>query len=434
MKKNAIFFFSLCLALTLFGQDTNKHLNFYIQNFQYQKALEYIDSQPLSKDLLMQKAFCYKSLGHYQKSIDILQPLAQEYTQDRQIKAELAINYQMAGQLQQSADVYSDLITMDSISPYFKIQKADVLYQQSKYEQALNIYQELLKKDSMKNMLRRSAQCFEKMNLTDSAMLYYKEAWKINSKDAFSAANLINLCIRSKRFVEAMEYSDSYIQSDSTDKQINVLNALSYYSADLYEEAVKRFSKCYQQGDSSLVVNRSLGIAYYSLNESEEANKYLDRAYAQDTTNTNVLYCLAVTCNDLSKHTLAAQYFNKLLDLTIPANMTLYLYYKGLGIAYEKNQQNQEAVDTYLKALTYATDNQKLFLYYTIAQLYELFLRNDKESYNYYLLYQKGLNDYMDIIKKDEEKNKDEIRDGKMKIEKLGEYIDRLKIRLEKNK
>lgn len=435
MKKQlfTILFFFVSLS-SVFAQDTKNELSNYLHNFQYQKALEYIETQTATKELLQQKAFCYKALGNYYKSIEILEPLAIEYKNDIPIKVELALNYQMVSLFHQSAEVYDELIRMDSMNSYFKIQKADLLYQQSKYNEALVIYQSLISQGSSNTMLKRSAQCFDKMNLPDSAMLYYKKAWEMNDKDAFSAANYINLCLKNKHILEAQVFSDIYIERDSTDKQINLLNALAYYTLDLYEEAVARFDKCYQQGDSSLIVNRSLGIAHYSLGESEQAIKYLDKAYAQDSTNMNVLYCLAVTCNDMLQYDKATEYFNNLLSRTIPPDMTLYLYYKGLGSAYAGNEQNKDAIEAYKLALNYAGDNQKMYLYPRIANLYEFFLQDEAEACKYYQLQYASLNNYLEGLKMQEKKDSAEIATGELRVSKLDEYIRNLQTRIQENK
>jgi tetratricopeptide (TPR) repeat protein len=349
--------------------------------------LEYISTQEPTKELLLQQAMCYKALGSYQKAVEILEMLSTEYTENIRVKSELANCYTVLGRRQAGIDCYNDLILIDSTNLYYQIQKAELLYQGGKYDMALDLFYTVYSHTQSPNTLTQIAQCYEKMNQIDSAMVYYKSAWEVNPHDGFSAASLVNLCLKDKRIPEALAYSTRYMESDTTNQQMNLLNALTYYVMDNYEEAVTRFRKCYEAGDSSLVVNRSLGISYYSLKDNYEAEIYLDKAFRQDTTNNNVLYCLAVASNELADHKKAIPLFEKLLSRTIPTDLTLYLYYKGLASAYDKGSHFDNAVDSYLKALEYAGTNQKMTVYYTIGQLYENQMQDTDNALVYYRYY-----------------------------------------------
>ncbi|MBB4037139.1 tetratricopeptide (TPR) repeat protein [Dysgonomonas hofstadii] len=427
MKKPFIFLILLSsITSFLYSQQADSELLSYINNFQYQKALEYIDTQEPTKEIMERKAFCYKALGNYKDAIEILRELSAEHADDIRLKADLATCYANAGKLDESINCYDSLICMDSTNSYFKVQKAELLYQQGSFKKALELYQTIHSRDGLKNMIKRSAQCFEKINEPDSAIHYYSLAWETDSTDSFSAANLINLNLKKEQYGNGRLLSDIYMQRDSTDKQINLLNALSYYMSDLYEEAIPRLLKCHAAGDTSVIVNRSLGLCYYSLKESFKAMEFLDIAYRQDTTNNNVLYCLAVSCSEMAEPERAITYFHKLLDRTIPPDLTLYLYYRNLAQAYSKTDQYQESADNYATAIQYGTDNQKMNLYYTIGDIYVKRLRNNAEALKYFRLYKVSINAYLENEKTKPEPDKQEIKDTIEKIKHLEEYITNL--------
>lgn len=430
MKKTLLFLFVLFICnVNTFSQNTENKLSLYLQNYQYQQALDYIATQEPTKELLLQKALCYKALGMQKNSVEILQPLSDEYHKDIKIRTELALCYEAIGKRDESIACYDSLMVMDSTNVYFAMQKAELLYQQEKFKDALILYQNIYDDKGFLNCLKRSAQCFEKINEPDSAKHYYSIAWEKDSTDSFSAANLINLNLKTEHYGNAILLSDIYVQRDSTDKQINVLNALSYYFSDLYEEAIERFKKCHEAGDTSLVVNRSLGIALYSMKESYDAQPFLEAAYRQDTTNNNVLYCLAIVCNDMGEHKKSIPHFHRLLDRTIPPDLTLYLYYRNLGLAYWKGKREQEAVDTYTKALAYANDDQKMNLYYTIADLSEHSLNKKTEALEYFRLYKVSLIAYMGRLREKLAKEPDDtdyqkgIKETEEKLKHLNTYI-----------
>ncbi len=289
----------------------------YIANYQFDKALKYIDSQEETKELLKQKALCYKGLDNYSKAIEVLKSLAQVDKDDLKLKSEMALCYQALSNWSGSLTCYNELISLDSLNVYYKIKRAEMLFRLEDYKAALSDYKMLSDKYGLTNMIKRSAQCFENINLPDSAIVYYTEAIKADTTDVFSIASLININIKLKNFGSAIQLSDDFVEKDSTNKQINLLNGLSYYGADFYDEAVLRFQRCYLNGDSSLVVNRSLGISYYSLGENEKAFPYLLKAYTQDTTNNRVLYCLGVVSNEMRNFNNSVIYFEKILEKTI---------------------------------------------------------------------------------------------------------------------
>ncbi|MBD8347384.1 tetratricopeptide repeat protein [Dysgonomonas sp. HGC4] len=401
----------------------------YIASYQFDKALIVIENENQTKELQEKRAISYKGLDNYSKAIEVLSSLSQAYPEDLQIKSEMALCYQALSNWSAGLNCYNALIELDSVNIYYKIKRADMLYRLDNYKDALVDYKALTDDYKLSNMIKRSAQCFENMNELDSAMAYYSKAIEADTMDVFSIASLININIKQKNFEEAMRLSDSFVEKDSTNRQINLLNGLSYYGADFYEDAVSRFRRCYLNGDSSLVVNRSLGISYYSLGQNEEALPFLLKAYAQDSTNLRVLYCLGVISNEIRDYANSVTYFGTLLDRTIPADMYLYLYFRGLAKGYEGLEEYKEAVDNYEEATRYGTRNQNMYLNFTLATIYDYDLRQADKALNYYLKYQASLRDYLEELKRREDKDethKLEMTNVESSIKTLNSQIGRL--------
>nr|WP_255561834.1 tetratricopeptide repeat protein [Dysgonomonas sp. Marseille-P4677] len=162
------------------------------------------------------------------------------------------------------------------------------------------------------------------------------------------------------------------------------------------------------------------------MNDSYNAQPFLEEAFRQDTTNNNVLYCLAVACNDMGEHKKAIPYFIKLLDRTIPPDLTLFLYYRNLASAYDKGAHYREAADTYTKALAYGGENQKMNLYYTIGNLYEHSIKDRKKALEYFTLYQISLADYIKELKNKEGVEPKEIEEAEFKAKHLDSHVSKL--------
>ncbi len=398
----------------------------YLRNYQYQEALKWIETQEPDKKLRFQEALCYKALNNYNKAIEILVSLSFDDPADPAVKAELAQCYEATSSWKAGIDCYNELIDMDSTNLYFKIKKADLLLYQTDSQSALHLYNEISTQHPMPLLFRKMGICLENMNLPDSAAIYYNEAWKNDSTDAFSATNLVKLKIKTGRIREALEASELFMARDSSNKQINALNALCYYNNNEYEEAINRFEKCYRKGDTSLIVNRSLGISYYSVGDNENTIRYLQKAYLQDSTNNNVLYCLGVSYNELSRTSEAVECFNILLSRTIPADITIYLYLRGLAIAYEKSKNFDMSIDYYQQALEYASPNQQMDLLFSISQIYDFDLENKSQALVYYRKYHTALTNYLEQLKTKENPDKEEIDYISSKIQNLENYIERL--------
>lgn len=432
------FILILFLISTEFAYAQNNHdrLDEYMNNCQYLNALDYIENQDYDKELLFKKALCHKGLSDYKKAAKILEPLSEEFFEDRKIKLELANCYLIMSEWDKGIECYDALIAQDSTNVYYKMQKADILFRNSDYEKALESYKSLNQDYGLANMINRAAQCYEQMNMPDSAVVYYKDAWAVDSTDVFSVSRLINIILKQNnkmsdddniinQISDAVGYSEIYIARDTTNKQINLLNALGYYTLDRYEEAIPRFEKCFAKGDSSLILNRSLGISYYYLGQSDKAYNFLKKAYEQDSTNVNVMYCLGTACNDLGKSEEAVKYFVRILERVIPGDAALYSYYRGTAMAYEGNKQMQPAVENYILAEKYASDKQKIALLYSIASLYDYYLDKPKEALDYYIIYRNSMEKYLQELK-DADASMADIYDMESKLKGLTYHINRL--------
>jgi tetratricopeptide (TPR) repeat protein len=429
MKKQ-IFLISLFITciFSAFSQNTESNLAELLKNYQYQKALEYIETQELTKELLFQKALCYKALGEYQRAVLILELLDKEYKDDVQILSELAICYQATANRKGSIECYDELIRIDTANIYFKIQKADLQFQQGKYEDALNLFKNIYRQNNSPNTLKQIAQCYEMMNEADSAMTYYRKTLSENPSDAFSAASLTNICLKEGFLPEGKDCSQAFMDMDTTNLQINLLNALCYYaSEEEYEEAINRFVLCEQRGDTGLILNRSLGTSYYLIKDYYDAELYLDKAFRQDTTNNTVLYALATSSMELGDHRKSIPLFSKLQNRIKPDSTLQYLCLKNLALSYQKGGQYKDAAETYIKSLDYARTDSKMNIYYTIANIYDSQLDDPQNALTYYMPYRETLANYLSTLNNEPEKNKERIKDSENRIKALDEHILELK-------
>lgn len=431
---NRLIFFFVVLMIYPIGaqaQDKSAILDGYMNDYQYQKALFYIQTQDETKEILFKKALCYRGLDNNAEAAKILLNLSQTYKDDIKIMRELANCYKAQANWNEALKCYDALINIDKDNAYYLIQRADMQFQSEDYKGALSSYKILVDEHDFQNMIKRKGLCYEKLNRLDSAIVYYAQAWARDSTDTFSAISLVNANLKIQKpenVSDARVFSEIYQKRDSTNKQMNLLNALAYYASDVpfYDEAIARFEKCYAAGDSSLVLIRSMGMACYALDYNSKAKPFLVKAHQLDSVNSNVLFCLARASNSLKDYDDATEYFNKLLDRVIPPPAVLYFYNKGLAEAYQGNEKYDQAVVTYKKVLEYANPDQQMHLYYSIGTMYDYDLLQPTEALKYYLLYKQSLVAFLESVKKNGEVSKGEIKELEYKIKFLQDRIDRL--------
>ena len=363
MNKAFITFLLFCFTFNVFSQtlETDSiNIDFYINQAQFQKAIELIDNETATKELLFKKALCFISLKDNRKAIEILDSLSNQFPEDIGIKLQLAGCYESESLYSKGIECYENLLSADSTNIYFKIQIADLLFQSKKYTEALKWYHEIDSNYNYQHIYAKMAKCYEMTNQLDSAKIKYDLAWELNPSDSYSATNLIKLQMNDKDYFNALQNSEWFLSIDSTNVEVSILNALIYYNLDDYEFAADKFEKCKLLGDSSLVVNRGLGLSYYFLKDDSNAMASLQKAYTQDTTNNAVLHALASSYQNLGFHQESIDCYKLLLERAIPKNQTLYLFYKSIAQSFERIELHEDAVENYILALKYATSNQNM--------------------------------------------------------------------------
>ena len=421
--------FFLFGVMAVQAQEQEVELANYLRNAQYQQAIEYIDSQEEPVwDWVYQKALCYKWLSNYSKAIEILENLQENYPDNIPIQLELAQCYEINLRYPQSIYWYQKLVEADPENAYFQVRKADLLYRAEKYTRALEEFLQIDPERYHPGYLKKSiALCYEKLNQPDSAKVYYLAACETDPGDVFSALSLVKLYVRQEDYSQALLYSEAFLKADTTNAQMNVLNAFAYYNLNVYEEAIRRFEKCHAAGDSSLMVYRSLGISHFFQQNDSEALPYLQQAYERDSTNMTVLYALALVSYNLGHYPEAIGAFQKLVQQALPNPNALYSYYKGLAQAYEKNGIYNRAVGNYISANTYASTNtQKMDLLFSISTLFEFNLKDYTMAVVYYKQYYASLLNYESTILDQDGPDSEEAKAIQLKLTELDKHIQEL--------
>lgn len=332
---------------------------------------------------------------------------------DVKLKTELANSYERASRWKDTSDAYANLMAIDSTNLYFTIKKSEAEINRKNYGQAIHDLTLVLQKDSLPNAIKLLGKTYETINKLDSAIYYYNLSWAADSLDSFSASNLVNVLLKTREYKQALRYSVQALEKNPDDKSLNMLHGYAYYALEDYDNAAAELERCFMLGDSSLVVNRSLGISFFYRGDSECAYQYLSRAYQQDTTHAVVMYNLAVSALEVGQVEESIKLHDALLKKIIPSDMQLYLNYRGLALGYDKANEFGQAAYNFKKALDYANTNQRIDVLYQLGDIYENKLSGklvDKETaLNYYGHYRYALLGHISYLKSEQKDTSPEI-------------------------
>ena len=364
----------------------------YIEKFQYKNALQLLETLPPTRALLEKKANCFASLYELPPAIEILEKLSAQNPKDASLKLKLVSIYEQTQWYPKTIACYNELIELDPTNDYYKLLRANYLYSRENIRAALEQYQELCDSCDNNFLVRRLASCYEKINELKTAKHLFARAWDLDTLDGFSAASLVKLLIKDKQYELAIFASNRYMAIDSTYTSMNAMNAFAYYCYEQYNEAARRFQKCVENGDSSLLVMRTLGLSHFIMERDSLANEPLQLAYKQDTTNLKVLYPLAQTYSFLGDYPNAIKHYAELMKQRLPTEDELYSYYRKWGEAYYDNGEYDLAVGKLHMSLRHVIEySDKVELLKKMAYCYEHHLKNTPLAISYYKQYRAGL-------------------------------------------
>ena len=183
-----------------------------------------------------------------------------------------------------------------------------------------------------------------------------------------------------------------------------------------YKDAADLYNEVYKDAESSNDKKEAaykMGISYMMYGQFAKAEKAFEKAiryfkllesWGQE--NETSLYYTALCYRELKNYTLSAEYTKKTIEFSTSPNMASY--YTLLGTVYEEKLQYKSALAAYKKGLEYTS---KGGIYYNIALLEDLKLKEPAKALTYYRLYLKS--------KPDEGKNKEAILYVKDRINTL---------------
>jgi tetratricopeptide (TPR) repeat protein len=361
---------------------TTDSVQYYINGYRYQKALDYIERSRPSAATNLEKGLALKKLARYQEAITCFEALHQETPNNLRIIIELSDCYQAINQSQKSQELLLKALAIEPDNQFIIQEMANSYFQMEAFDKAIDCYKRTAGAAGSYFINRQLARCYEKIDSIDQSIAYYEKALEFNPTDFQSTLRLANIYKNIQSYDCGIDLTEQYLKSDSANTKILGSCALFYFLAKNYEEAIFKFEKCVQLNDTSQFVVKTLGYSYFKNKDYEAAKPLLEKAFWADTTNAELCYLTGMASTYSVYKKQGVDYLAKSIELLTPSPQMLSMVYSELGKAHTGFYQYPEGLAAYLKA--HELNPADTLLIFTLASHYDHWIKDPTKAMLYY--------------------------------------------------
>ena len=223
----------------------------------------------------------------------------------------------------------------------------------------------------------------------------YQSAYRLDSLNGQTIARLAAIYNGFEQYKDAVEITENYRRTDTTDIHINRQNAKAYCMLKEYDKSIERHEALKSMNDKSFTTYYYLGISYLLAKKDYwEAHDNLLIAHNKRPLDVNTLYHLSKASLQSSWKEDGLEYIKRAIEIVTPDDSTMIRLYKGLVecCLIVRKDDPYERIENMKKLYEL---NKDYTLFYNIANIYEYETKDEANAYHYY-------KKYMDmIVKKD---------------------------------
>ncbi|MFZ5939900.1 MAG: tetratricopeptide repeat protein [Bacteroidota bacterium] len=371
-------------AVSVYSQEDSR-LSALVDQFEYERALAYIDSLECAGrtvDYTALKAKLYKGLNRYPEAARQYRILFDSDTTDIQVLSELGSCYGSMGDQAGAREYYRRALEISPQNAFFLQKMADAYFQDDHFTGALACYRQALSLDSSYYLLKQTGRCYDNLEQTDSAILMYRKAVEATRIDLQTSYRLAVMYRDKELYDSALVVTGHHLGQDSLNLRMLKLHGYLYFLGNDFGNAVQTFEKCLALNDISEFTNKYIGFSYFKTEEYDSAMKYLERAFLTDTADAELSYILGLACDKAFYRERGIGYLKKSIALLTPPPDLLSRIYQDLAAANTGFYRYDEALADYMKAME-LTPGDTLLLF-RIASHYDVWIRDRGKALDYY--------------------------------------------------
>ena len=385
MKSVLTVLFGFSFVFNLLGQKDS--IEFLISNYDYTGALELVNVELKEKsdpELIFTKANIFKALHMTDSAINCLEKLLQFDTLSVKYIVELATSYQKLGNFKKAIHYMNRALQLQKNNLFLIQQTGMIHYLANNYTNALEYYSTAYKIDSAFYNCSQMAKTYDKMEIMDSAILYFQKSLELSNTDFYSAHRLATLLFTQKKTDEALLVTENYLIYDSLNLPMLRLNGQLYFSIAEYDKSLFNFDKCIALNDSTDFTIKHLGYNHYMKENYDTAAGYLEKAFANDTLNADLSYMAGVSNINGYYPYKGIDYLHKTLEIITPKPIFVASIYQMIGRVHADGSVFDKALTMYQNA--YKVIPNDTLLPFKIARIYDR-MNNHTLAVKYYRIF-----------------------------------------------
>lgn len=327
-----------------------KEVNFLMEQYQYQEALDKIDAlvqDSISPKLQYLEGVCCMQLGRYGKANKIFNTILQGDTSNVKVINQLATLFSKTENYKKAYYYKSELCKLDTNNAY---------------------------------LYRMAADAARKAKLYPDAKALYSSAINKNKTDIESLISLSGLLLMEEDFNQCDSILNIAYSIDSNN--IKLLNRMMRYNYETkqYEQSLKLARKLYNYDPNDKSVINILGISCYQTERYQQAIYWIDMILEDEEEASDAHYYYKGLCwmkmLDYEKAKLA---FEEAIEKAI--SPSIKSYYLQKAIAETELQEYSEAIPLFRQALYYGGNNN---IRYQLANIYESYYADKSTALGWY--------------------------------------------------
>lgn len=365
----------------------------------YETAITQIE--PMMGDTIWTplRAQSLEAMNRHPEAIKEWNSLLKSDSTNVDILMKLAACYKTTNKNNQATNCYRKATSLYPQNNFFRQQYIRSLLTNEEYEIASNECKRWIEQDSTSStayqLLGMACEGISPdfPDMLKDACQAYQSAYRLDSLNGQTIARLAAIYNGFEQYKDAVEITENYRRTDTTDIHINRQNAKAYCMLKEYDKSIERHEALKSMNDKSFTTYYYLGISYLLAKKDYwEAHDNLLIAHNKRPLDVNTLYHLSKASIQSSWKEDGLEYIKRAIEIVTPDDSTMIRLYERLVECYLRVRKDDpyERIENMKKL--YAL-NKDYTLFYEIGHIYERETKDEANAYHYY-------KKYMDMVTK----------------------------------